>query len=63
MVQWLLYLGIILIGIVQVLSGLAIWKPVQFSELARPCLLGWVAQLVRCTLPMRYSDLACCFWL
>jgi thiosulfate reductase cytochrome b subunit len=34
MVQRLLYLGIILIGIVQVLSGLAIWKPVQFSELA-----------------------------
>jgi thiosulfate reductase cytochrome b subunit len=34
MVQRLLYVGIILIGIVQVLSGLAIWKPVQFSELA-----------------------------
>jgi thiosulfate reductase cytochrome b subunit len=34
MVQRLLYIGIILIGIVQVLSGLAIWKPVQFSELA-----------------------------
>jgi thiosulfate reductase cytochrome b subunit len=33
-VQRLLYLGIILIGIVQVLSGLAVWKPVQFSELA-----------------------------
>jgi len=34
MVQRLLYLGIIVLGIVQVLSGLAIWKPVQFSELA-----------------------------
>ena len=33
-VQKLLYVGIILVGIVQVLSGLAIWKPVQFSELA-----------------------------
>jgi thiosulfate reductase cytochrome b subunit len=33
-VQRLLYIGVILIGIVQVLSGLAIWKPVQFSELA-----------------------------
>lgn len=33
-VQRSLYLGIILVGIVQVLSGLAVWKPVQFSELA-----------------------------
>ena len=33
-VQRLLYIAIILIGIVQVLSGLAIWKPVQLSELA-----------------------------
>jgi thiosulfate reductase cytochrome b subunit len=33
-VQRVLYVGIILIGIVQVLSGLVIWKPVQFSELA-----------------------------
>ena len=32
-VQKMLYAGIILVGIVQVLSGLAIWKPVQFSEL------------------------------
>ena len=32
-VQRLLYVGIILVGIVQVLSGLAIWKPMQFSEL------------------------------
>ena len=30
----MLYVGIILVGIVQVLSGLVIWKPVQFSELA-----------------------------
>jgi thiosulfate reductase cytochrome b subunit len=33
-VQRLLYIGVMLIGIVQVLSGLAVWKPVQFSELA-----------------------------
>jgi thiosulfate reductase cytochrome b subunit len=33
-VQRLLYVGTILVGIVQVLSGLAVWKPVQFSELA-----------------------------
>jgi thiosulfate reductase cytochrome b subunit len=33
-VQRVLYVAIILIGILQVLSGLAIWKPVQFSELA-----------------------------
>jgi thiosulfate reductase cytochrome b subunit len=33
-VQKLLYVGIILIAIVEVLAGLAIWKPVQFSHLA-----------------------------
>lgn len=33
-VQKMLYTGIILVGILQVLTGLAIWKPVQFSELA-----------------------------
>jgi thiosulfate reductase cytochrome b subunit len=32
-VQKLLYAGIILIGVVIVLSGLAIWKPVQFQYL------------------------------
>jgi len=32
-VQKILYVGIILTGIVIVLSGLAIWKPVQFQEL------------------------------
>jgi thiosulfate reductase cytochrome b subunit len=32
-VQKLLYSGVILAGIVVVLSGLAIWKPVQFQEL------------------------------
>jgi thiosulfate reductase cytochrome b subunit len=31
-VQKLLYLGVILAGIVLVLSGLSIWKPVQFQE-------------------------------
>jgi thiosulfate reductase cytochrome b subunit len=33
-VQKLLYLGVILAGVVVVLSGLAIWKPVQLQELA-----------------------------
>jgi thiosulfate reductase cytochrome b subunit len=33
-VQKILYLGIILVGIVIVISGLSLWKPVQFSELA-----------------------------
>jgi len=32
-VQKLLYVGVILIGIMIVISGLAIWKPIQFSEL------------------------------
>jgi thiosulfate reductase cytochrome b subunit len=33
-VQKLLYAGIILVIIVQVVSGLVVWKPIQFSELA-----------------------------
>lgn len=33
-VQRVLYIGIILVGVVQVLSGLVVWKPVQLSELA-----------------------------
>jgi thiosulfate reductase cytochrome b subunit len=33
-VQRVLYVGIIVVGILQVLSGLVIWKPVQFSEFA-----------------------------
>jgi thiosulfate reductase cytochrome b subunit len=33
-VQRLLYVGILAVIIVQVLSGLVIWKPVQFSELS-----------------------------
>jgi thiosulfate reductase cytochrome b subunit len=32
-VQKLLYLGVILAGVVLVLSGLSIWKPVQYQEL------------------------------
>jgi thiosulfate reductase cytochrome b subunit len=32
-VQRLLYAGIILVIVVQVISGLAIWKPIQFQEL------------------------------
>jgi thiosulfate reductase cytochrome b subunit len=33
-VQRLLYLGVIIAGVVIVLSGLAIWKPIQLQELA-----------------------------
>jgi thiosulfate reductase cytochrome b subunit len=32
-VQRILYIGVLLAGVLIVLSGLAIWKPVQFSEL------------------------------
>jgi thiosulfate reductase cytochrome b subunit len=33
-VQKLLYVGVILVIVIQVLSGLVIWKPIQLSELA-----------------------------
>ncbi|BAT58584.1 formate dehydrogenase-O subunit gamma [Variibacter gotjawalensis] len=33
-VQKVLYAGILLVIVVQVISGLVVWKPVQFSELA-----------------------------
>src|SRR5215471_709371 len=33
-VQKALYLGVMAVGVLIVLSGLALWKPVQFSELA-----------------------------
>jgi thiosulfate reductase cytochrome b subunit len=33
-VQKMLYLGVMAVGILIVISGLALWKPVQFSELA-----------------------------
>jgi thiosulfate reductase cytochrome b subunit len=33
-VQRVLYIGVILIVVLIVLSGLALWKPVQFSEFA-----------------------------
>jgi thiosulfate reductase cytochrome b subunit len=33
-VQKILYLGVMLVGIMIVISGLALWKPVQFSALA-----------------------------
>lgn len=33
-VQKILYLGVMVIGVLIVISGLALWKPVQFSELA-----------------------------
>lgn len=32
-VQKLMYIGVMCVGVLTVLSGLAIWKPVQFSEL------------------------------
>jgi len=32
--QRLLYIGVILAGVVIVLSGMALWKPIQFQELA-----------------------------
>ncbi|HLN10285.1 MAG TPA: cytochrome b/b6 domain-containing protein [Xanthobacteraceae bacterium] len=32
-VQKLLYVGVLCVGVLIVLSGLAIWKPIQFSEL------------------------------
>ena len=32
-IQRILYIGVLMTGVVIVLSGLAIWKPVQFSEL------------------------------
>jgi thiosulfate reductase cytochrome b subunit len=38
-VQKLLYLGVILAGVVVVLSGLAIWKPVQ---LRAHRVVGWL---------------------
>jgi thiosulfate reductase cytochrome b subunit len=34
MVQRVLYIGVLLVGVLIVLTGLVIWKPVQFSELA-----------------------------
>lgn len=33
-VQKILYLGVVLVGILIVITGLCLWKPVQFSELA-----------------------------
>jgi thiosulfate reductase cytochrome b subunit len=33
-VQKILYIGVILVGILIVITGLCLWKPVQFSELA-----------------------------
>ncbi|MGA7790200.1 MAG: cytochrome b/b6 domain-containing protein [Xanthobacteraceae bacterium] len=33
-VQKILYLGVMLVGILIVISGLALWKPIQFSPLA-----------------------------
>ena len=33
-VQKILYLGVMMIGILIVITGLCLWKPVQFSELA-----------------------------
>jgi thiosulfate reductase cytochrome b subunit len=33
-VQKILYLGVMAVGVLIVISGLSLWKPVQFSELA-----------------------------
>ena len=33
-VQKILYLGVMLVGVLMVITGLCLWKPVQFSELA-----------------------------
>jgi thiosulfate reductase cytochrome b subunit len=44
-VQKTLYVGVILIGMTSLLSGLMLWKPVQFSELL--ALLGNDFQFVR----------------
>jgi thiosulfate reductase cytochrome b subunit len=33
-VQKLLYLGVLIVIVIQILSGLVMWKPVQFSEIA-----------------------------
>ena len=35
-VQKVLYLGVMLVGVLIVISGLALWKPIQFSALADP---------------------------
>ena len=44
-VQKSLYVGVILIGVMSVISGLTLWKPVQFSELL--ALVGNDFQFVR----------------
>jgi thiosulfate reductase cytochrome b subunit len=44
-VQKLLYVGILAVGVLIVLSGLVLWKPVQFSELM--VLFGGSFQVVR----------------
>ena len=33
-VQKLMYLGVLIVIVIQILSGLVVWKPVQFSELS-----------------------------
>ena len=61
-VQKLLYAGVILAGIVIVLSGLSIWKPVQFQELT--ALFGGydVARYVHFFAMARSSDFWSCMW-
>ena len=49
-VQKLLYLGILLAGVVIVLSGLSIWKPVQFHVSHRPSSAATTPR-VMCTSP------------
>jgi thiosulfate reductase cytochrome b subunit len=40
-VQKILYLGVILVGVLIVITGLCLWKPVQFSEVASLWTKSW----------------------
>jgi len=59
-VQKLLYLGVILAGVVVVLSGLAIWKPVQLQELTA-LLGGYDLRAMSTSPPWRRSLVSCSF--
>jgi len=57
-VQKILYIGVMCVGVVIVLSGLAIWKPVQFSELAALFGTFQTARLIHflCSGTLRITD-------
>ena len=61
-VQKLLYTGVLLAGVIIVLSGLSIWKPVQFQELT--ALFGGYEAARSCTSSLwrRLSDLLSYMW-